>query len=109
MIHWQADNQTLESHIKTKERIGNLEKVEVKLDDYCRRLKHDLDSASYQDKRDILDMLAIKVTATTEAVSVDGIIPIEPMSQQSSDDSEATHHWTNIGMFILTCVRLFTV
>jgi site-specific DNA recombinase len=94
----QADKQILESFIKTKERMESLEKVEVKLSEYCQRLKHDLDSASYQDKCDVLDMLAIKITATTEAVSVDGIIPIEPTSKQSSGDSEATHHWTNMGM-----------
>ena len=32
-------------------------------------------------------MLAIKITATPDAVNIDGIIPLEPKSTQSSDSS----------------------
>jgi hypothetical protein len=64
----QTDKQNLESHIKAKELIEHLMNTEVKLSYYCQRLRHDLYSASYQDKCEIFDMLKIKVMTTTEAV-----------------------------------------
>ena len=60
-----------------------------------------MDSASIQEKRDIPEMLAIKVTATTEAISIEGIIPLETIpSEPDSASIEAgfTHHCTNMGM-----------
>ena len=65
--------------------IGQWCQTEKKLAEYCQRLGTALDTASYQDKRNILDMLAIKVTATTDTVSLDGIIPLEATSAQTSD------------------------
>ena len=98
-IDREGDKEKMQNIAVIKERVANLEKAEIKLSEYCQRLESDLDSASHQDKRDILDMLAIKVTATTEAISVDGIIPLEPMcTQTSGESSNLTHHWTNMGM-----------
>jgi site-specific DNA recombinase len=95
----EADKATLHKLKADKERIAVLESAEVKLSEYCERLKRDLDSASYQDKRDILDMLAIKVTATAQAIDIDGVIPLEPMFTQTSGESpDITHHWTNMGI-----------
>jgi len=54
-----------------------LKKAEIKLSKYCTLLKDRLDSATIQEKRDILDMLAIKVTATTGAMNIEGIIPLK--------------------------------
>lgn len=40
------------------------------------------------EKREFLDMLAIKVVATTENTEIKGVIPLEPtLSHRSSDDS----------------------
>jgi len=68
----------------------------------CIVTSHRKDDASYQDKRDILDildMLAIKVTATPETVNIVGIIPLETTPAQTLDKaSYPTHHWTNMGM-----------
>ncbi|MEE8194313.1 MAG: hypothetical protein V3T73_02275, partial [Dehalococcoidales bacterium] len=50
-------------------------------------LHRNLDNATYQDKREILEMLAIKVTATLEQIDVHGIIPLEDTPTQTSDDS----------------------
>lgn len=83
----EADKLQLQSLIDTRERITNLGQAEIKLAEYCKRLKNVLDTACYQDKRDILDMLAIKVTATPDTVNIDGIIPLETKSTQSSDSS----------------------
>lgn len=83
----ESDKQQLENYIFTKERIANLEKAELKLKDYCQRLHGDLDNATHQYKREILEMLAIKVTATPERIDVHGIIPIEATPTQTPDDS----------------------
>jgi hypothetical protein len=37
-------------------------------------------------------MLAVKFTAATEAVTLDGIIPIKAAFMQPSGDSEFSHH-----------------
>ena len=84
---FHSDKQQLENYIFTKERIANLEKAELKLKDYCQRLHGDLDNATHQYKRKILEMLAIKVTATPERIDVHGIIPIEATPTQTSSDS----------------------
>ena len=83
----ESDKQELESYIFTRERIASLKKAELQLKDYCQRLHKDLDNATYQDKRVILEMLAIKVTATPEQINIQGIIPLEITSTQMSGDS----------------------
>ncbi len=83
----EFDKQQLENYIFTKERIANLEKAELQLRDYCQRLHKNLDDAAYQDKREILEMLAIKINATPERIDVHGIIPLETTPTQTSDDS----------------------
>jgi hypothetical protein len=68
---------------------------------YCQRLKTNLDTASFQDKRDVLDMLAISVTVTNEPVKIDGVIPFEiTPSKESDDGANPIHHWTNIGIIV---------
>ena len=83
----ESDKQQLENYMFTRERIASLEKAELQLKDYCRRLRKNLDNATYQDKREILEMLAIKVTATTERIDIQGIIPLETIPTRTSDDS----------------------
>jgi len=64
--------------------------------------------AGYQDKRYILEMLAIKVAATPEKVNIDGIIPLDSMFSQLPDDSSnLLTTGQNIGMSIRPYVRLF--
>jgi len=97
----EADKAALHKLVADRERIAALGNAEVKLSEYCERLKHDLDSASYENKRDMLDMLAIKVTATADAIEIEGVIPLEPTCMQTSGESpDITHHWTNIGMIM---------
>lgn len=83
----ESDKQQLENYIYTRERIANLEKAELKLKDYCQCLHGNLNNATYQDKREVLEMLAIKVTTTPERIDVHGIIPLEATSTQSPDNS----------------------
>jgi len=48
-----------------------------------------LDSATYKDKREILDMLAIKVVATRNQVTINGVIPV-PSTIQSDENFSPT-------------------
>jgi len=83
----EADKQKLEDYTRAKEHLGNLELAEMRLAEYCQRLRHDLDNATFHEKREILEMLAIKVVATPEHINVEGVIPLEATSTQSSDSS----------------------
>jgi len=83
----EADKQKLENYTRAKEHLGNLELAEMRLAEYCQRLRHDLDNATFHEKREILEMLAIKVVATPEHINVEGVIPLEATSTQSSDSS----------------------
>ena len=83
----ESDEQKLENYVFTKERIASLEDAELKLKDYCQQLGKDLDNATFQDKRSILEMLAIKVTATPEQINIQGVIPLDTTSTQSSGSS----------------------
>jgi hypothetical protein len=79
-----------------------LKKAEIELVEFCKTLKGQLDMASYEQKRDILDMLAIKVIASNEGAEIEGIIPLEKIpSDINSASVDRTHHCTNIGM--ITC------
>jgi hypothetical protein len=42
-------------------------------------------AASYSEKRKILDMPTIKVTATPERINIEGVIPLELTSAQLSE------------------------
>ncbi len=81
----EADKKQLENYISTKERIANLENAELKLKDYCQRLYKNLDEATFEDKREILEMLAIKISATPEHIHIQGNIPLEATTEKSSD------------------------
>ncbi len=83
----ESDKRQLENYLFTRERIASLEKAELQLKDYCQRLHGNLGKATFQDKREILEMLAMKVTATPERIDVQGIIPLETTPTQTSDDS----------------------
>ena len=86
-------------------RLLQLKEAEIKLSKYCNLLRDRFDSASIQEKRYILDMLAIKVTATTDATNIEGIIPLKTIPPGFEIASvEPTHHCTNMGMFTLSCV-----
>ncbi len=86
----ENDQQQLENYKRTKQEIERLEQTEIDLSKYCNQVRDNLDNADYQEMREVLDMLDIKVNATPEQISIEGIIPL--------DSSEATHHSTNIGI-----------
>jgi site-specific DNA recombinase len=78
----ETDKQKLEDYTRTKEHLENLELAEMMLAEYCQRLRHDLDNATCQEKKEILEMFDIKVTATPERIDIQGVIPLESTSLQ---------------------------
>ena len=93
----ESDRDKPDELIKTKNEITSLKKAEIKLSECCNVLKNRLDAASIQEKRDILEVLESKVTATTETINIEGIIPLETIPSDS-DSVELTHHCMNMGM-----------
>jgi hypothetical protein len=95
----ESDKLKLDNLIKTQEKIAALKNAEIELVEFCKTLKGQLDTATYQQKRDILDMLAIKVIASNEGAEIEGIIPLEKIpSDINLASTELTHHCTNIGI-----------
>jgi hypothetical protein len=99
--------QKVDALVKSKELVAKLENVEAKFNDCCRILLKDLDNASYEEKIELLDMLAINATATVDGVDVKGVIPMKiTPSDVESASAELTHHWTNMGITVRTCTGL---
>ncbi|MFC1909587.1 hypothetical protein ACFLXD_07090 [Chloroflexota bacterium] len=69
------------------------------------RLHKNLYDATYQDKREILEMLAIKVTTAPEIIDVHGIIPwkLHPRRHQTTrgEHSPLNEH-RDVCVFIVT-------
>jgi hypothetical protein len=49
----------------TRERLSNMVDAEIKLNEFCQRVRQNLDNATLQDKRLALNALDIRVTAST--------------------------------------------
>ena len=62
---------------KLQEENQSLENAEMKLDEFCSRVRYNLDYCSFQDKRLALDALAIKVKATRERIEIEGVVPLK--------------------------------
>ena len=78
-----------------------MKNAEIKLAECCQQLESQLDFVSYQDKRDILEMLAIKAAATPDAVNIEVIIPLETApSHPALASIKAKQGETDIPMFV---------
>ena len=82
----ERDKELLEDYLGTRERIATLKQAEIGLAAYCEQLKSNLDAAPFEDRRDILDMLAIKVSATPESLEINGVIPLELAEIKTTDE-----------------------
>jgi hypothetical protein len=94
------DQEELKKLLETKVKLSHLADAEIKLNEFCQRVRQKLDNATIQDKRLAFNALDIRVRASTQKIEIKGIIPVELIPSVSS--AEAIHHWTNIG--ITTCV-----
>ena len=80
----EADQQQVAGYLSTREHLRDLENAEARLHDCCQRLHRYLNDSTMDEKRDTLEMLAIKVTATADRVDIAGVIPLEPTQSDAA-------------------------
>jgi len=68
---------------QTKERLAKLARAEIKLTEFCARVRETLAQCPIQDKRLALDALDVMVTATREQVDIKGVMPIDITTTQT--------------------------
>jgi len=82
----QADEEELQKLKETKAKLSHIADAEIKLNEFCQRVRQNLDNANIQDKRLALEALDIRVTASTQSIDIKGIIPVEFPTLPSSAD-----------------------
>jgi hypothetical protein len=60
--------------------------AKIKLDEFCQRVRQNLDNATLQDKKLALNVLDIWITASNQNIDIKGIILIEVKPLPSSVD-----------------------
>ena len=68
----------LEKLIAQQLAMVGLEQREEQVEDYCLRMRENLDSLGFEEKRTALKALKIKAVVTTTEVQVRGILGVEP-------------------------------
>ncbi len=81
----QNDEEELRQMQETKAKISNIEDAEIKLNEFCQRVRKNLDNATIQDKRLALDALDIRITASKQKIDIKGVIPIEMTTSSTSN------------------------
>lgn len=81
----QVDEEKLANLIRAKEQLAKIAKAEVKLNEFCERVRQNLSQCTFADKRLALEALDIKVIATPEQIEIRGAIPMGVTSMPSSD------------------------
>jgi SMC interacting uncharacterized protein involved in chromosome segregation len=90
----QADEEELQKLKETKDKLSHITDAEIKLNEFCQRVRQNLDNANIQDKRLALEALDIRVTASTQSIDIKGIIPVEfPTLPSSTDVTTTGRHW----------------
>ena len=82
----QADEVALYRIKETKARLSHIADAEIKLNEFCQRVRQNLDNATIHDKRLALEALDIRVTASNQSIDIKGIIPVEFPTLPSSPD-----------------------
>lgn len=80
----QVNQEELEKLKHTKARLSYLDDAEIKLHEFCQRVRKKLDNATTQDKKLALDALDIRITASTQKIDIKGSIPVEISSMPRS-------------------------
>ena len=80
----EEDNGRLAHCAETRKRLTSLVKAEIKLIEYCERVRQNLDNCSFEDKRLALNALDIKVTAPPDCVDIKGVIPMDITPNRAS-------------------------
>jgi len=90
----QADEEELQKLKKTTEELSFITDAEIKLNEFCQRVRQNLDNMNIHDKRLALEALDIRVTASTQSIDIKGIIPVEfPTLLSSTDVTTTAQTW----------------
>jgi DNA repair exonuclease SbcCD ATPase subunit len=77
----KADKNTGQERLaqleKSKKTLQELQHAELKLNDFCETIRHQIDCSSTETKRLALDALNVKVYTTRDSVNIQGIIPVD--------------------------------
>ena len=94
MNQLKKDREEDEQHLcrlrETKEQLAKLATAEIKLNDFCQRVRQNLSQCTFADKRLALEALDIKVIATPEQVEIKGAIPIDLTATPTSQGFSST-------------------
>jgi len=71
---------------KPKEQLTKIAKAEIKLSEFCERVRENLAQCIIQEKRLALDALNIKVTASPEQIDIRGTIPTDITTTQTPSE-----------------------
>ena len=72
---YEAEMEKLTSQQST---MAELERMEGRAEEYCRRMRQNLDSFGFEEKRTALKALKIKAVVTATDVQVKGVLGVEP-------------------------------
>jgi len=80
----QDAEERLSQLVQLEQQQANLQNAEIKLNEFCSTVRHNLDNCSFQEKRLALDALAIKITATPQHVGIEAALPIKFSSTEQT-------------------------
>ena len=85
----QSDQEQLSQLGQAKERLANLMNAEIKLDQFCERVRQNLLQCSTNERRLALDALGVKIIAGQDRIDIHGMMPVEAKSTPTSSDVTA--------------------
>ncbi len=84
----EVDRKSLQEQMQAKERLVDLKKAELGLKGYCERVGERIKEATLESWRDVLDMLAVKITIKSlDDIEIEGVIPLETTPPQANGSS----------------------
>jgi site-specific DNA recombinase len=81
----QSDKEQLVDYIRIRDEMNRLANTEIKLNEFCERVRQNLAQCTLEDKRLALDALDVKVIATREHIEISGVVPITQISKKQPE------------------------
>jgi len=82
----QSDQDQLSQLVRAKERLASLLNAEIKLSEFCERVRQNISHCGINERRLALDALGVKITASKDRIDIQGAIPVEAKSTPTSSD-----------------------
>jgi hypothetical protein len=82
----QADQKELLKLQGTQARLSYIAEAEIKLNELCQQVRQNLSNATIYNKRLALDILDIRIVASTGRIDIKGCIPVEATNSLTSAD-----------------------